>query len=168
MTFMNRNSKHQELLLPFLAQAILLCFVAIVFTLVAAAGYGALSYFWQEHALGITAFEPSVYAWEAAVLLGIALALFNTTGDSVERDCDQGRRSHSAVTYGLTLATTSLFALALERISHGNWLQPYFQTWRGAAVVGAFLVTKLVAMRFHRNSLLSQPTIPPVSDAALG
>ena len=152
---MNTGPTHKELVIPFLGQAILLCFLSAVLTLAVGAGYGALASFWQGHALGVTAFEPSVYAWEAAALLGIALALFNTTGDSVEVDCDQGRRSHSAATYGLALVTTCVFALVLERISHGNWLQPYFQSWRGAAVVGAFLATKLVAMRWHRNSLLS-------------
>ena len=152
---MKTSSKHKELVFPFLGQAVLLCFLSAVLTLAVGAGYGALASFWQGHALGVTAFEPSVYAWEAAVLLGIALALFNITGDSVEVDCDQGRKSHSAVTYGLALATTFLFALVLERISHGNWLEPYFHTWSGAAVVGAFLATKLVAMRWHRNSLLS-------------
>ena len=67
-----------------------------------------------------------------------------------------GRTSHSAVTYGLALATTCLFALVLERGSHGNWLEPYFRSWLGAAVVGAFLVTMLFVMRRHRNSLLSK------------
>ena len=155
MTFRNAGSNRKELMLPFLGQAVLLCFLSAVFTLAVAAGYGALASFWQWQALGITAFEPSAYAWEAAVVLGVGLALFNTTGASVELDCDQGRRSHSALTYGLALATTFLFALLLERISHGNWLGPYFHTWRGAAVIGAFLVTKLVAMRWHRKSLLS-------------
>jgi hypothetical protein len=79
-------------------------------------------------------------------------------GDSVELDCDQGRNSHSAVTYGLAVATTGLFAVALERMSHGTWLQPYFQTWLGVAVVVAFFATQLVAMRWHRNTLWSQPT----------
>jgi hypothetical protein len=152
---MNTGSKHKDLVLPFLGQAIVLCFLSAVLALAVGAGYGVLASFWQGHTLGITAFEPSVYAWEAAVLLGTALALFNITGDSIELDCDQGRRSHSAVTYGLALVTTFLFTLVLERISHGNWLEPYFKTWRGAAVVGAFLATKLVAMRWHRNSLLS-------------
>ena len=154
MTFMNTNSSHKELLLPFLGLAILMCFLSLVFTLTVAAGYGALASLLQWHAVGITAFEPSAYALEAAVLLGTGLALFNTTGDSVELDCDQGRKHHSVVTYGLALASTSLFALVLERMSHGNWLQPYFRTWRGAAVVGAFLATNIVAMRRHRDSLL--------------
>jgi hypothetical protein len=152
---MDTSSRHQELVRPFLGQAIALCILSAVLTLAVGAGYGALASFWQGRPLGLTAFEPSVYAWEAAGLLGVALALFNTTGDSIELDCDQGRRSHSAVTYGLALATTVLFALVLERISHGNWLEPYFHTWRGAAVVSAFLATKLVVMRWHRNSLLS-------------
>jgi len=143
------------LLLPFLIQAILLCFVSAVFTLAVAAGFGVLASFWEGHALGIAGFLPSTFAWEGAVLLGIGLALFNTTGNSVELDCDQGRKSHSAVTYGLALATTSLFALLLERVSHGTWLEPYLQTWRGAAMVGAFLVVILVAMYWHRKSLLS-------------
>jgi hypothetical protein len=152
---MKTDSKHIGLLLPFLGQAALLCLVSAVFTLTMAAGYGALTSFWQGHALGISAFVPSGSAWEASVLVGLALALFNTTGDSVELDCDQGRKTHSAVTYGLALATTCLFALVLERMSHGTWLQPYVQSWRGAAVVGAFLATKLVALRWHRKTLLS-------------
>lgn len=151
------RSETQGTAAPLLGQAVLLCFVSAVFTLVVAVGYGILTSFGRWLALGISAFLPSTYAWEAAVLMGIGVALFNTTGDSVELDCDQGRKSHSAVTYGLALATTALFALVLERISHGTWLQPYFQTWGGAAVVGAFLVTNLVAIRWHRNSLLSKP-----------
>lgn len=152
---MNTGTKHKELVVPCLGRAILLCFLSAVLTLAVAAGYGALASLWQGRVLSISAFEPSAYAWEAAVLLGVGLALFNTTGDSVEADCDQGRRSHSAVTYGLALANTILFALLLERISHGTWLEPYFKTWRGAALVGAFLVTKLVALHWHRKSLLS-------------
>jgi hypothetical protein len=154
---MNTDSSHKELMLPLVCQAVLLCFLSAVFTLAVAVVYGVLTSFGKWLAVGITAFEPSVYAWEAAVLLGIGLALFNTTGDSVELDCDQGRRTHSAVTYGLALATTGLFALGLERMSHGTWLQPYFRTWGGAAVVGAFLTTIFVAMRWHRKSLSSQP-----------
>lgn len=154
---MNTDSTHKELILPFLFQAVLLCFVAAVVTLAVAVGYGLLTSFGKWLAVGIAAFEPSLYAWEAAVFVGIALALFNTMGDSVELDCDQGRRGHSVVTYGLAFATTGLFALALERMSHGTWLQPYFRTW-GATVVGTFLVTILVALRWHRKSLLFQPT----------
>jgi hypothetical protein len=156
--FMNTNSSHKELMFPFLCQAVLLCFLAAAFTLAVAVGYGVLTSFGKWLAVGISAFEPSVYAWEAAVSLGITLALFNTMGDSVELDCDQGRQCHSVVTYGLALATTGLFALALERMSHGTWLQPYFRTWGGAAVVGAFLAATLVALRWPRNSLLFQPT----------
>ena len=155
---MNTNSSHKELMFPFLCQSVLLCFLAAAFTLAAAVGYGLLTSFGKWLAVGIAAFEPSLYAWEAAVFLGIALALFNTMGDSVELDCDQGRQGHSVVTYGLALATTGLFALALERMSHGTWLQPYFRTWGGAAVVGAFLATILVALRWHRKSLVFQPT----------
>ena len=156
--FMNTNSTHKELLLPFLVQAVLLCFLSAVFTLAVAVGYGLLTSFGKWLAVGIAAFEPSLYAWEAAVFMSIAVALFNTTGDSVELDCDQGRRGHSLVTYGLALATTGLFALALERMSHGTSLHAYFRTWGGAAVVGAFLATFLVALRWHRNSLVFQPT----------
>jgi hypothetical protein len=155
---MSTTSKHKELLVPFLGQAVLLCLLSAVFTLAVAVGYGVLTAFGRWLALGVSAFLPSVCAWEAAVLLALTLALFNTTGDSVELDCDQGRQRHSAVTYGLALVTTGLFALALERLSHDTWLQPYFRTWGGAAVVGAFLATELFAMRCHRNTLLSQPT----------
>jgi hypothetical protein len=156
---MNANAKHRVLLLSVLGQAVLMCFLTAVLTLVVAAGYGAVVSGWQGHALGIAAFLPSGNAWEAATLLGIALALFITTGDSVEVDCDRGRKSHSAVTYGLALATTSMFALALERASHGTWLAPYFQSWRGAVVVGTFLVTELIAMRWHRKSLLTSGSL---------
>jgi hypothetical protein len=153
---MKDGPRHNELMLPFLGQAVLLCFLSAVFTLAVGVVYGMLSSVWQGHALGVAGFLPSGNAWEASVLMGLAVALFNTTGDSVEIDCDQGRRRLSAVTYGLALATTSLFGLALERVSHGTWLQPYFQTWLGAAVVAAFLATKLVALRWHRKALLSQ------------
>ena len=156
MAFMNPGSNHKNLLLPFLGQAVLLCVLSAVFTLAVAAVYGALTSLFQWRAVGIAAFGPSVYAWEAAVLLGFVVALFNTTGDSVELDCDQSRKTHSAVTYGLALATTCLFALMLERMSHGTWLQPSFRMW-GAAAVGAFLATKLVALHWHRKALLSQP-----------
>lgn len=150
------KSSHKKLMFPFLCQAVLLCFLSAAFTLAVAVGYGLLTSFGKWLAVGIAAFEPSLYAWEAAVFLSIAVALFNTTGDSVELDCDQGRQGHSVVTYGLALATTGLFALALERMSHGTWLQPYFRAWGGAAVVGAFLAAFLVALRWHRNSLLFQ------------
>lgn len=153
---MKTGSRHIDLLLPLLGQAVVLCFLSAVFTVAVAAVYGMLSSVWQGHALGVAGFLPSGNAWEASVLLGVTVALFNMTGDSVEIDCDQERRSLSAVTYGLALATTCLFGLALERVSHGTWLQPYFQTWLGAAVVAAFLATKLVAIRWHRKSLLSQ------------
>lgn len=153
---MNIGSRHNELMLPFLGQAVLLCLLSAVFTLAVGVVYGMLSPLWQAHALGVAGFLPSGNAWEASVLMGLAVALFNTTGDSVEIDCDQGRRRLSAVTYGLALATTCLFGLALERVSHGTWLQPYFHTRLGAAVVAAFLATKLVALRWHRKALLSQ------------
>jgi hypothetical protein len=155
---MKAGVRHRELLVPFLGQACLMCILTAVLTLVLAVGYGALESAWQLHATGIAEFLPSGRAWEAAALLGLALALFNITGDSVELDCDQGRRRLSAATYGLALATTILFALVLERATHGTWLAPYFKSWLGAAVVGAFLVTKLVALRWHQKSLLSADT----------
>ena len=154
---MSTGPRHNQMLSPFLGQAVLLCGLSAVFTLAVAAVYGVVTSISHGHAPGIAGFLPSGNAWEAAVLLGIALALFNATGDSVEIDCDQGRKSHSPVTYGLALATTCLIGLALERVAHGTWLQPYFRTWLGAAVVATFLTTKLVAMRWHRKSLLSQP-----------
>ena len=153
---MNTGPRHNELMLPFLGQAVVLCCLSAVFTLAVAVVYGMLSSVWHGHVLGIAGFVPSGNAWEASVLLGLAVALFQTTGDSVEIDCDQGRRRLSAVTYSLALATTCLFGLALERVSHGTWLQPYFQSWLGAAVVAAFLATKLLALRWHRKALLSQ------------
>ena len=126
-----------------MCQAVLLCVLSAVFTLTVAAGYRALASLFQWHVVGIAAFEPSVYAWEAAVLLGIAVALFNTTGDSVELDYDQGRETHSAMTYGFALAATRLSALVLERMSHGTWLQPYFRTWgwsgNGRSIRAAYL-----------------------------
>lgn len=136
-----------------------MCLAAALLTLVVAAVYGILASVWQLHAMGIVGFLPSVNAWEAAGLLGVAVALFNVTGDSVEVDCDQGLEGHSAVTYGLAFATTILVALVLERASHGTWLAAYFRSWLGATVVGAFLVTKLVAMRWHRRSLLSSESV---------
>ena len=155
---MKAGSRHVDLLLSLLAQAVLLFIVLALFTLAVAAGYGALASFWQGQAMGISAFEPSVYAWEAAVLLAAALALFNATGASVELDCDMGLQRHSVVTYGFALATTTLVALVLERMSHGTWLQPYVRSWLGPTAVAAFLTIKLVAMRWHRKSLLSQST----------
>ncbi|MEO8654827.1 MAG: hypothetical protein ABI409_11945, partial [Ramlibacter sp.] len=146
---MNTGPRHNELMLPFLGQAVLFCFLSAVFTAAVAAVYGVLTSVMHGHVLDIAGFLPSGNAWEASVLLGLAVALFNTTGASVELDCDQGRRRLSAVTYGLALTTTCLFGLALERVSHGTWLQPYFQTWLGAAVVAAFLAAKLVALRWH-------------------
>ena len=154
---MKSGSQHKDLLLPLLGHAVLFCLLAAVFTAAVAAVYGLLASFSGGHLVGVSGFLPSGSAWEASVLLGVALALFNATGDSVEIDCDQERKSHSAMTYGLALATTCLIALAFERISHGTWLQPYFHTWLGAAVVGAFLVTKLVALRWHRKALLTPP-----------
>ncbi len=153
---MNTSSTHKALALPFLGQAALLCILSALFTLAVAVAYGVLTSFGKGLTPGVTAFLPSAYAWEAAGLLGLCVAFFNTTGDSVELDCDQGRTSHSAVTYGLALATTCLFALGLQRVSQGTWLASYLQTWREAAVVGAFLVTMLVAMRLHRKTLLSR------------
>ena len=153
---MNTGPRHNNLMLPFLGQAVLLCFLSAVFTLAVGVVYGMLSSAWHGHVMGMAGFLPSGNAWEASVLLGLTVALFNTTGDSVEMDCDQGRRRLSAVTCGLALATTCLFGLALERVSHGTWLQQYFQTWLGSAVVAAFLATKLVALRWHRKALLSQ------------
>jgi hypothetical protein len=153
---MNAGSRHSRLLPQFLAQAVLFCLVSALFTLVVAAVYGVLASLWQG---GVAGFLPSGNAWEAALLGGVALALFNATGDSVEIDCDQGRTCHSAVTYGLTLATTSLFALILERVSHGTWLQPYVRTWLGAALVIAFLATKLLVISWHRKSLGSRSTL---------
>ena len=152
---MYAGMKHRELLVPFLGQACLMCILTAVLALVVAAVYGVVESTSQVHAPGIAQFLPSGYAWEAALLLGAALALFNITGDSVEIDCDQGRRRLSLVTYALALATTILFALVLERATHGTWLGPYFQSWRGMAVVGVFLVAKLVAVRWHQKTLLA-------------
>lgn len=155
---MKRSSTHQALALSFLGQAVLSCIASALFTLTVAVVYGVLTSFGERLTPGVTTFLPSVYAWEAAGLFGICLALFNTTGDCVELDCDQGRQRHSAVAYGLAFATTGLFALGLQRVSQGNWLASYLQSWRQAAVVGAFLVTMLVAMRLHRRTLLSRTT----------
>lgn len=152
---MNAGSRHGHLLPQFLGQAVLLCFVSALFTVAIAAAYGVVTSLWHG---GVAGFLPSGNAWEAALLGGVAVALFNATGNSVEIDCDLGRKSHSAVTYGLTLATTFLFALVLERVSHGTWLQPYFRTWLGAAVVLTFLATKLVVIGWHRKSLSSHST----------
>ncbi len=76
---MKTGSRHVDLLLPLLGQAVLLGLVSALFTLAVGLVYGVLISFWQGHALGISAFEPSAYAWEAAVLLGMDVALFNTT-----------------------------------------------------------------------------------------
>lgn len=158
---MKAGMKHRELLVPFLGQSCLMCIITAVLTLIVAAGYAAVESAWQLHAMGLAEFLPSARAWEAAALLGVAVALFNITGDSVELDCDQGRRSLSPATYGLAIATTILVALALERATHGTWLAPYFRSWVGAALVAAFLATKLVAMRWHQKTLLFADTRMP-------
>lgn len=152
---MKEVSKHSQLLTPFIVQALLFCLVSAIFTALVAVAYGVLTTLWHQPALRLASFLPSDNALEAAVLGGVTLALFNATGDSVEIDCDQGRKSHSTVTYGLALTSTFIFALVLERVSNGTWLQPHIRTWPGAAVVGAYLFANLLAIRWHRKCLLS-------------
>lgn len=56
---MNTGPRHNKLMLPFLGQAVLLCFLSAVFTLAVAMVYGMLSSVWHARVLGIGGFLPT-------------------------------------------------------------------------------------------------------------
>jgi len=97
---LTRKPKRTELLRLFLGQPPAMTVLMLIVTIVLSFGTGLIRSIWNLfHAGGWASFVPTTDVLTAAVLFGVAMGVFNITGDSAEMDTVLERRSPSMATY---------------------------------------------------------------------